>query len=322
MSAFRVELVCTTDDPVDDLEHHRAHAASGSPIRMLPTWRPDRALGADQPTTWNAWLDRLSELTGIEIREWDQLLAALRQRHGYFHELGCRLSDHGLEVPYAADYTDSQVRSIFRNARAGVSPGDEDLDKLRSALMHEFGLMDHERGWTKQLHIGALRNNNSRLLRRLGADAGVDSIADGAIARPLSRYLDRLDSLDRLPKVILYNLNPRDNELMATMIGNFQDGSIPGKLQYGSAWWFLDQWDGMTKQIEALSQLGLLSRFVGMLTDSRSFVSYVRHEYFRRLLCDLLGRDMADGRIPRDFRLVGGMVEDISYRNAKGYFGF
>ncbi|TVR44838.1 MAG: glucuronate isomerase [Planctomycetota bacterium] len=322
LAQMKVEVVCTTDDPCDSLEHHLAHARSPGATRMLPTWRPDKAMALEDPRTWNAWVDRLGELTKAEISTWDQFLAALDQRHQFFHDVGCRLSDRGLERCYAAPFTAAQVAHIFQNARAGKAPDADELEQVKSALMLEFGRMDHARGWTMQLHLGAMRNNNARLFRALGPDTGFDSIGDYEQGRPLSRFLDALDTTDQLPRTILYNLNPRDNELMATMIGNFQDGSIPGKMQFGSGWWFLDQWDGMSKQIEALSNLGLLSRFVGMLTDSRSFLSYTRHEYFRRLLCNILGNDMRRGAVPRDFDLVGGMVSDISYRNAKQYFGF
>lgn len=322
MKQMKVEAVCTTDDPNDSLEHHIAHAKTEGAATMLPTWRPDKAMAVENVADWNAWVDRLGELTNREIREFDELLIALDERHQFFHDVGCRLSDRGLETAYAAEYTESQIKNIFKAARAGKTPDAEEIDKFKSAMMVEFGRLDHKRGWTMQLHLGALRNNNSRLFRSLGPDTGFDSIGDFEIGRPLSKFLDSLDDTDQLPKTILYNLNPRDNELMATMIGNFQDGSVPGKMQFGSGWWFLDQWDGMGKQIEALSNLGLLSRFVGMLTDSRSFLSYTRHEYFRRLLCNILGADMVRGYVPRDFDLVGGMVADISYNNAKEYFGF
>lgn len=322
LAQMKVEVVCTTDDPCDSLEHHIAHAKQPGATRMLPTWRPDKALAIHNPQQWNAYLDILSELTGRTVDSWDDFIAALDQRHQFFHDVGCRLSDRGLERCHAANFSANQISSIFRNARAGKAPSDDELEQFKSALLLEFGRMDHSRGWTMQLHLGAMRNNNTRLFKALGPDTGFDSIGDYAQGQSLSRFLDSLDQTDQLPRTILYNLNPSDNELMGTMIGNFQDGSIPGKMQFGSGWWFLDQWDGMSKQIEALSNLGLLSRFVGMLTDSRSFLSYTRHEYFRRLLCNILGNDMVRGAVPRDFELVGGMVSDISYRNAKQYFGF
>ena len=322
LKQMKVEVVCTTDDPCDSLEHHIAHAKTDGYTKMLPTWRPDKAMALEDPGEWNKWVDVLAELTDKDITTWDAFLEALDQRHQFFHDCGCRLSDRGLERCYFTSFTKEQVAHIFQNARANKAPNPDELEQIKTALMIEFGRMDHARGWTMQLHLGALRNNNTRLFEALGPDKGFDSIGDFDQGRYLSSFLDSLDSSDQLPRTILYNLNPRDNELMATMIGNFQDGSIPGKIQYGSGWWFLDQWDGMQKQIEALSNLGLLSRFVGMLTDSRSFLSYTRHEYFRRLLCNILGNDMVRGAVPEDFDLVGNMVSDISYRNAKEYFGF
>jgi glucuronate isomerase len=249
-------------------------------------------------------------------------MGALERRHAFFHEQGCRLSDHGLETMYAAEYSQAGVRQAFEKARAGQAVAGAEAAAYKSAVLHELALLDHRRGWVQQFHLGALRNVNSRLLASLGPDTGFDSIGDLELARPLARFLDRLDHTNQLAKTILYNLNPRDNEVLATMIGNFQDGTVPGKLQFGSAWWFLDQRDGMEKQLDALSNMGLLSRFVGMLTDSRSFLSYSRHEYFRRLLCNLLGRDAERGLVPNDRALLGGLVRDVSFRNAKGYFGF
>jgi glucuronate isomerase len=249
-------------------------------------------------------------------------MSALEKRHGFFHERGCRLSDHGLETMYADDYSPSDARTAFDQARRGEAVTGALATRYKSAVLHELALLDHARGWVQQFHLGALRNNNTRLLTKLGPDTGFDSIGDFEIARPLARFLDRLDQGDRLARTILYNLNPRDNELMATMIGNFQDGSVPGKMQFGSSWWFLDQLDGMEKQMNALSNMGLLSRFVGMLTDSRSFLSYSRHEYFRRLLCNMLGNDVARGLVPNDLGLLGGLVRDVSFRNARAYFGF
>jgi glucuronate isomerase len=288
---------------------------------MFPTFRPDRALDVDRPEQLNAWLERLEARVGSGIGSYDQLLAALDARHRAFHELGGRLSDHGLETAYADDYSLVEVRDTFAAARAGRAADAGQTARFRSALLHELALLDHGRGWVQQFHLGALRNNNTRMRRSLGPDTGFDSIGDFELARPLARFLDRLDQDNRLAKTILYNLNPRDNEVLATMIGNFQDGSVPGKLQFGSAWWFLDQLDGMEKQIHALSQMGLLSRFVGMLTDSRSFLSYSRHEYFRRLLCNILGNDVRRGLLPDERELLGEMVTDICFRNARGYFG-
>jgi glucuronate isomerase len=321
---FRVVVVCTTDDPVDDLASHRAYSTSpGSAItRMIPTWRPDKALHVESPGEFNEWVDRLGRLTNMDISTFDRLLVALDQRHAYFHENGCRSSDHGLESPCSEPYSLSEVRRAFDTLRTGQSISDAEALKYKSALMYEFGLMNHGRGWVQQLHFGSLRNNSSRMLESVGFDTGYDSIGDFEMARPLGRYLDRLDRTHQLTKTILYNLNPRDNEVMASMVGNFQDGSTPGKLQYGAAWWFLDQLDGMEKQINTLSNVGLLSRFVGMLTDSRSFLSFSRHEYFRRLLCNMLGHDVRRGLIPDDNAWLGKVVEDICFNNARDYFGF
>ncbi len=317
-----VHTICTTDDPVDNLEHHQAIRASGFEVHVLPAWRPDKAMAADHPNAYNQYLDQLATVTGKEISTFTHLMEALEERHQYFHDQGCRLSDHGLETAYAEDYSATEIESIFTRVRSGkrLTPGE--LLKFKSCMLYEFGIMDHRKGWTQQYHLGALRNNNTRMFRTLGPDTGFDSIGDFEIARPLSRLLDRLDTHNQLAKTILYNLNPRDNELIGTMTGNFQDGSVPGKIQFGAGWWFLDQKDGMEKQMQALSSLGLLSRFVGMLTDSRSFLSYTRHEYFRRTLCNLLGNDAEKGEIPADMDLLGQMVENISFNNAKNYFGF
>jgi glucuronate isomerase len=317
-----VHTICTTDDPVDTLEHHQAIRASGFEVNVLPAWRPDKAMMVEDPAVFNAYIGKLESAAGMEIQEYDSFMEALEKRHHFFHESGCRLSDHGIETAYAEEYTLGEIREIFRKIRNGKNLTQQEILKFKSAMLVEFGIMDYRRGWTQQFHLGALRNNNSRLFRLLGPDTGFDSIGDFEIARPLSRLLDRLDSNNQLAKTILYNLNPRDNELIATMVGNFQDGTVPGKIQFGSGWWFLDQKDGMQKQMQALSSLGLLSRFVGMLTDSRSFLSYTRHEYFRRTLCNLLGEDVEKGEIPADMELLGRMVENICFNNAFQYFGF
>jgi glucuronate isomerase len=317
-----VHTICTTDDPVDSLEHHISIKKSGFEVHVLPAWRPDKAMMVENPGFFNNYMDQLEEASGITVGTFDQLMLALDKRHQFFHDNGCRLSDHGLETAYAEEYTLEEIRAIFLKVRSGNQLSGEEILKFKSAMLYEFGIMDHSQGWSQQFHLGALRNNNSRLFRQLGPDTGFDSIGDLEIARPLSRLLDRLDSTNQLAKTILYNLNPRDNELIGTMTGNFQDGSVPGKMQFGSGWWFLDQKDGMEKQIQALSNLGLLSRFVGMLTDSRSFLSYTRHEYFRRILCNLIGNDIAKGEIPEDMELLGKMVENISFNNAFNYFKF
>jgi glucuronate isomerase len=322
MTKMNVETVCTTDDPVDSLEYHKKCKDEGFKVKVLPTWRPDKAMAVEVPASYNAYLDKLSEVSGVSISKYSDLINALQKRHDFFHEMGCRISDRGIEEFYAEDYTQSEIDSIFDKIRGGNSLSHEEILKFKSAMMYEFGVMDHSKGWTQQLHYGAIRNNSTRLFNKLGPDTGFDSIGDFSVAKSMSKFLNRLDLEDKLPKTIIYNLNPRDNELVATMLGNFQDGSVPGKIQMGSGWWFLDQKDGMEKQMNALSVLGLLSRFVGMLTDSRSLLSYPRHEYFRRILCNLLGNDVEKGLIPNDMKLLGEMVENISYNNAKNYFKF
>ncbi len=317
-----VHTICTTDDPLDTLEYHRSIKASNFKVAVLPAWRPDSAMMVESTPAFNAYVDKLEIAAEYEITNFAGFIYAIDKRHRFFHENGCRLSDHGLDTIYAADYTEAEISSIFAKIRSGKSLTQPEIVQFKSAMLIEFGVMDHKRGWTQQFHLGALRNNNTRLFNQLGPDKGFDSIGDLEIARPLSKFLNKLDSENKLAKTILYNLNPRDNELMASMIGNFQDGTIPGKLQYGSGWWFLDQKDGMENQMKSLSNLGLLSRFVGMLTDSRSFLSYPRHEYFRRILCNLIGKDVENGEIPADMALLGKMVEDISFNNAKNYFNF
>jgi glucuronate isomerase len=318
----KVHTICSTDDPVDSLEHHAAIRKSGFEVFVLPAWRPDKAMMVDDPGFFNGYMYQLEQVSETEISSFDQLMLALDKRHQFFHNNGCRLSDHGLETAYAEDYTLDEIRGIFLKIRTGAQLSQVEILKFKSAMLYEFGIMDHSRGWTQQFHLGALRNNNSRLFRTLGPDTGFDSIGDLEIARPLSKLLDRLDSSNQLAKTIFYNINPRDNEMIGTMTGNFQDGSVPGKMQFGSGWWFLDQKDGMERQIQALSNLGLLSRFIGMLTDSRSFISYTRHEYFRRILCNILGNDVVRGEIPEDMTLLGQMVENICFNNAFQYFKF
>lgn len=317
-----VHTICTTDDPVDTLEYHQQIKNDGFEVAVLPAWRPDKAMMVADPAFFNDYMGQLQKAAGMDIKTFGDLIAALDKRHQYFHDNGCRLSDHGLDTAYAEEYTAGEIEAIFAKIRGGNKLAEEEILKFQSCMLYEFGVMDHSRGWTQQLHIGAQRNNNTRLFKRLGPDTGFDSIGDKPVAEPLAKLLDRLDMENKLCKTILYNLNPRDNELYATMLGNFQDGSVPGKIQYGSGWWFLDQKDGMVKQMNALSNLGLLSRFVGMLTDSRSFLSYTRHEYFRRTLCNLLGNDVENGEIPADMELLGSMVENICFNNAKNYFNF
>lgn len=317
-----VNTICTTDDPVDSLEYHKQIKESDFEVAVLPAWRPDKAMMVADPAFFNDYMAQLEKAAGVDIKVFGDLIAALDKRHEFFHENGCRLSDHGLDTAFAEDYTVEEINAIFSKIRGGSVLDATEILKFQSCMLYEFGVMDHKRGWTQQFHIGAQRNNNTRLFKKLGPDTGFDSIGDVPVAAPLAKLLDRLDMENKLTKTILYNLNPRDNELYATMLGNFQDGSVPGKIQYGSGWWFLDQKDGMQKQMNALSNLGLLSRFVGMLTDSRSFLSYTRHEYFRRTLCDLLGTDVENGEIPYDMELLGSMVENICFNNAKEYFNF
>jgi len=320
MRKANVKLVCTTEGPLDSLEHHKRIRKDGFEIKVYTAFRPDKAMAAEDLPGLNVFIDKLEEVCDMEIANFSSYIEALRNRHQYFHKNGCRLSDHGLETAYAEDYTESEIKKIFSKIRSGKNLDLSQRLKFKSAMMVEFALMDYESGWVQQLHLGALRNTSTRMFRALGPDVGYDSIGDLEIARPLAKFLDRLDMNNKLPKTILYNLNPRDNALCATMVGNFQDGSAAGKMQYGSAWWFLDQKDGIESQINVLSNMGLLSRFVGMLTDSRSFLSYPRHEYFRRILCNLLGNDVEAGLLPGDLGLLGRMVEDICFNNAKNYF--
>jgi glucuronate isomerase len=322
LKRMKVELVCTTDDPADSLKHHAELSGSGFEIRVLPTWRADKAMAVEDPEKYNEYLQKLQVASNTKINSYNDLIDALRNRHEFFASQGCRLSDHGLETFYAEDYTLSEVAKIFSKIRQGSKLDMSEILKFKSALLIELAEMDFEKNWTQQFHIGAIRNNNSLMFGKLGPDKGFDSIGDFEIARPMSKFFDTLASREKMAKTIVYNLNPRDNELIATMIYNFNDGSIPGKMQFGSGWWFLDQKKGMQEQMDTLSSLGLLSRFVGMLTDSRSFLSYPRHEYFRRILCDLVGRDMENGEIPADMDMAGKLVSDVSYYNARNYFGF
>lgn len=319
---MRVKVVCTTDDPLDSLDHHRRLQDDASfRVRVLPAFRPDRAMAVEAPSLFNPWVDKLAEVCNQEIPDYRSFLDCLAARHTFFHDHGCRLSDHGLEEPYAEDCNEAEAAAIFTKVRGGRELTVAEIRAFKSAMLVEFALLDHYRGWTQQFHLGALRNQNSRAFNNLGPDTGYDSIGDFTMGRSLCRLLDRLDARDQLTRTIVYVLNPRDNEMVATTIGNFQDGRIPGKIQFGSGWWFNDQKDGMERQLNALSNMGLISRFVGMLTDSRSFLSYPRHEYFRRVLCNLFGRDMEKGELPHDFQLIGETIRDISYRNAVDYFG-
>jgi glucuronate isomerase len=319
---MNVKTLCTTDDPLDNLEFHQKLKNDGVDVKVLPAFRPDKAMNVDDTAGLNLYIDKLAALVGAEINDLDAYLSALKARHDYFAAHGCSVSDHGLEQIYAEDYTMEEVKSIFIKIRTHAALSLEEVLKFKSALLFEFALWDHEKGWVQQYHLGALRNNNDRLLSQLGPDTGFDSIGDFSQAKQLSKFLNNLDSQNRLAKTILYNLNPADNELMAAMIGNYNDGTVAGKVQWGSGWWFLDQKDGMIKQLNTLSNMGLLSRFVGMLTDSRSFLSYPRHEYFRRILCNLFGADVENGELPNDQEWLGKVIQDICYHNAKTYFDF
>lgn len=316
LARFHVRALCTTDDPADSLATHRTIAASGLATRVFPTFRPDKALNVQAPDLFNPWVDRLERAAGVRIATLNGLLDALARRHTEFHSLGGRLSDHGLNHAYGDLATEDEAARAFGRARAGHAATPEEHRRYASFLMSFFGRLDAEKGWTKQLHLGARRNNNTRAFHEIGPDCGFDSVGDWPQADALAAWLDRLDQDNALPKIVLYSLNPADNYMLATMIGNFQDGRIAGKIQFGSGWWFLDQREAMEWQMNALSNCGLISRFIGMLTDSRSFMSYPRHEYFRRVLCDLFGRDLEAGLLPSDFGLVGPVVRSICYENA------
>ncbi|HTN05330.1 glucuronate isomerase [Agriterribacter sp.] len=320
LNYFSVETLCTTDDPCDDLRYHLQIKQSGVKVKVLPAFRPDKAMAVEDPKTYNSYIDTLAAAANVTIGSYRHLLDALKKRHNFFHDAGCRISDHGLETMYADDFTLAQLEDSFSRIRSGKTPEAHEVHRFKSATLHFICQWNAEKQWTQQFHIGALRNNNTRLLQRIGADAGVDSIGDWSIAQPMSAFFNRLDKENKLAKTIIYNNNPAHNAIYATMIGNFQDGITPGKLQFGAGWWFLDQKDGMEEQMNVLSNMGLLSRFIGMTTDSRSFLSWPRHEYFRRILCNLIGNDVENGLLPHDIAWLGKMVQNISYYNAKQYF--
>jgi len=317
---MNVRLICTTQGPLDSLQHHRSIHEDHFEIKVYSAFRPDKALAVENPDSLNAFIDKLEMLCALDIKDFSCYIEALWQRHCYFHDNGCRLSDFGLETAYAEDYTTAEIKNIFDKIRMGRHLDIAERLKFKSAVLFELAKMDAQAGWVMQLHLGALRNTNTRMMQTLGPDTGFDSIGDFEIARPLAKLLDRLDNIKKLPKTIIYNLNPADNELIAAMLGNFQDGSTPGKMQLGSAWWFLDQKNGIEKHIQTLSNMALLSRFVGMLTDSRSFLSFPRHEYFRRVLCNILGDDVQKGLLPNDMTILAQLVEDICFNNAANYF--
>ena len=319
---MNVALVCTTDDPVDSLEYHIQLKNDGFEIPILPAFRPDQAMNVSNAANFNMYVKKLETVTDITVSTFDDFLYALQSRHDFFASIGCKVSDHGLEEMYAEDFTGSEIDAIFNKVHSGKQLNETEQRKFRSAMLIHFAEWDWEKGWVQQFHLGALRNNNSRMLQQLGPDTGWDSIGDFSQSRSLSVFLNKLDNDNKLAKTIIYNLNPADNELMATMLGNYNDGSVAGKIQFGSAWWFLDQKDGMVKQLNALSNMGLLSKFVGMLKDSRSFLSYPRHEYFRRILCNLFGEEIENGELPNDIEWTGKVVKDICYNNARSYFGW
>jgi len=323
LSARRVEVVATTDDPTSDLTYHQQFwKEKETPFLMVPTFRPDKGMNIDQRDSFLEWVSDLEKITGLPIHKFDDLRKALKNRHDYFHALGCMASDHGISKPFSAKYTEQEIDKILKKGVNGEPLTSDEIEQFKSAFLYECAILDQKKGWVYQLHIGALRNNNSRMFKKLGPDSGYDSMDDIEMAAPLSSLLDRLDSTGELPKTIIYNLNPRDNELIGAMIGNFQDGITPGKLQHGPPWWFLDQKDGIEKQIESLSNMGILSQFIGMTTDSRSFLSFSRHDYFRRILCNLIGFDMESGIIPDDFDMVSDLIEKICFKNVKSYFAY
>lgn len=320
---FNVETLCTTDDPADDLQYHKQINEHPFGVKVLPTWRPDKAMTIDDPSAYKSYIGHLAEAAGMEIHSYYEMIEALKKRHYFFESMGCKLSDHGMDTFHAADYTEQEIERIFSKVMEGIKPDPEETDKYLSACIHDFAVMDAESGWAQQFHIGPIRNNNSKMFNKLGPDTGYDSILDVQCSEAGHKFFDRLESENKLAKTILYCLNPKDNEVLAAMAYTFNDGSIPGKMQLGSGWWFLDQESGMRRQMDTLSALGLLSRFVGMLTDSRSFISYPRHEYFRRILCSIIGEDIEKGKLPAsEMKFIGRMVQSISYFNAKNYFNF
>ena len=319
---MNVKVICTTDDPIDSLEYHKTLAESDFEVRIKPAFRPDKAMEVASAANFVAYVKKLEVVTNLSVSSFEDYLFALQNRHDFFASMGCSVSDHGLEEIYVEDFTGQEIESIFAKVHGGKELNILEQRKFKSCMLLHFAEWDWEKGWVQQYHLGALRNNNSRMLSKLGPDTGWDSIGDFSQAAALSKFLNKLDSEDKLAKTIIYNLNPADNELMASMIGNFNDGSVAGKIQFGSGWWFLDQKDGIIKQLNALSNMGLVSRFVGMLTDSRSFLSFPRHEYFRRILCNLFGDEIENGELPNDTKWVGQIIQDICYNNANDYFGW
>jgi glucuronate isomerase len=320
LKQFNVKVLCTTDDPTDSLEHHKKLREDNFEVTVLPAFRPDKGMAVEDLRMFKPWFEKLQSIINFDINSFAKFIEAIRIRHNFFHLNGCRTSDHGIETAYAEDYTAEEIEIIFQKIIISKELNKEEIIKFKSAMMFEFGVMDYEKNWVQQFHLGALRNVNTKMYNVLGPDTGFDSIGDFEIAIPLGRLLDKLNKADKLAKTIIYNLNPKDNEVIASMIGNFQDGSVAGKIQWGSAWWFLDQKDGIEKHINTLSNMGLLSRFIGMLTDSRSFLSFPRHEYFRRILCNIIGEDVEKGLIPNNEELISPLIQNVCYFNAKNYF--
>jgi glucuronate isomerase len=319
---MNVRVICTTDDPIDSLEYHQQIKESNFGTKVFPAFRPDKAMEVSNAANFVAYVKKLEQAANLSISTFEDFLFALQNRHDFFASMGCNVSDHGLEEIYAEDFTGTEIEAIFVKVHGGKELNLAEQRKFKSCMLLHFAEWDWEKGWIQQYHLGALRNNNSRMMQKLGPDTGWDSIGDFSQAAALAKFLNKLDSEDKLAKTIIYNLNPADNELMATMIGNFNDGSVAGKVQFGSGWWFLDQKDGMERQISALSNMGLISRFVGMLTDSRSFLSYPRHEYFRRIVCNLFGNEIEEGELPNDIAWTGKIIQDICFNNANQYFGW
>ena len=317
---MNVAVVGTTDDPTDDLRYHKQLQDDNFEIRVLPSFRPDKASEIEKGQAFVDWIQKLEKTVGYSIANFSNLIKALQERHDFFHEMGCRISDHGHANFYGEDYTDSEIATIFQKGLRGEAVTVLEINKYKSAVLFELALMNKKKSWAQQFHVGAIRNNNSKMLRDIGPDQGFDSLGDLNMADNMSKFFGRLSQCDGLTNTIVYNLNPRDSEMFASMANNFNDGVVAGKMQYGAAWWFLDQKDGMEKQLNVLSNFGLLSRFVGMVTDSRSFLSFPRHEYFRRILCNVLGEEIQKGELPNDMKLIGNMVEAICYKNAKAYF--
>ncbi len=317
---MNVKVICTTDDPTDSLEYHKRIKNDAYSVKVIPAFRPDKAMAINNFTHFINYISKLSEVSNIEIEDFSSLINAIDSRHKYFHDMGCRIADHGILTFWVENYSDAEINEIIIKVLSRKVLSEIEISKFKSAFLYECAKLNYKRGWIQQYHIGPLRNNNTRLFNILGPDIGCDSIGDHNYGEKMAKFLDKLDQSGELTKTILYNINPRDNELIASMIGNFQDGSFPGKMQFGPSWWFLDQIDGITKQINTISNLGLLSRFIGMTTDSRSFLSFPRHEYFRRILCNVIGSDVENGKIPADTDLLGEIIENICYNNAVNYF--